>query len=283
MNIESYLDKKQKIIDSALIKYLPSAKGQAQELIKAMRYSVLVGGKRIRPILMLAIADMFNKPARQIMPAACAVEYIHTLTLILDDLPCMDDSALRRGSPSVHKRFGKATAILASYSLMALAFELLKDDARAIKCMSDAIGVNGVCAGQHLDLEIGAKKISRNTLTYIHEHKTADLFVGSCLIAGHICGARPAQLKALGGYAKYLGLAFQAYDDILSIKRTNKDLGKQTKKDKNSPNMVNLLGMVQTENFLRKYTGLAQRRLSIFGRKAEILRYILKHTIERRK
>lgn len=282
MNIESYLGKKQNIIDSALIKYLPSAKGQAQELIKAMRYSVLVGGKRIRPILMLAIADMFNKPARQIMPAACAVEYIHTSTLILDDLPCMDDSALRRGSPSVHKRFGKATAILASYSLMALAFELLKDDARAIKCMSDAIGVNGVCAGQHLDLEIGAKKISRNTLTYIHEHKTADLFVGSCLIAGHICGARPAQLKALGGYAKYLGLAFQAYDDILSIKRTNKDLGKQTKKDKNSPNIVNLLGMAESENFLKKYIGMAESRLDIFGEKDVILRCILKHTIERR-
>ena len=232
MNIESYLDKKQKIIDSALIKYLPSAKGQAQELIKAMRYSVLVGGKRIRPILMLAIADMFNKPARQIMPAACAVEYIHTLTLILDDLPCMDDSALRRGSPSVHKRFGKATAILASYSLMALAFELLKDDARAIKCMSDAIGVNGVCAGQHLDLEIGAKKISRNTLTYIHEHKTADLFEASCRISGILSGASGKQVNAIGNYGKYLGLAFQAFDDILSIKSTNNVLGKETKNDK---------------------------------------------------
>ncbi|OIO80487.1 MAG: hypothetical protein AUJ89_03215 [Candidatus Omnitrophica bacterium CG1_02_43_210] len=271
MNIESYLGKKQNIIDSALIKYLPSAKGQAQELIKAMRYSVLVGGKRIRPILMLAIADMFNKPARQIMPAACAVEYIHTLTLILDDLPCMDDSALRRGSPSVHKRFGKATAILASYSLMALAFELLKDDARAIKCMSDAIGVNGVCAGQFVDLKSGSKKIDRKTLAYLHEHKTADLFVGSCLIAGHICDARPAQLKALGRYVKYLGLAFQAHDDILSVKKTTKELGKETKKDKNSPNIMNLLGEETAKERIKSYLNKAEAALSIFGTQAKTL------------
>ena len=154
---------------------------------------------------------------------------------------------------------------------MALAFELLKDDARAIKCMSDAIGVNGVCAGQFVDLKSGSKKIDRKTLAYLHEHKTADLFVGSCLIAGHICDARPAQLKALGRYAKYLGLAFQAYDDILSVKKTTKELGKETKKDKNSPNIMNLLGEETAKERIKSYLNKAEAALSIFGTQAKTL------------
>lgn len=283
MSIEAYLDKKRKIVDKTLIKYLPKPKDRAEELIEAMRYSVLAGGKRLRPILMVAIADMFGKPYSKVLPAACAVEYIHTSTLILDDLPCMDNSDLRRGKPSLHKKFGESTAILASYSLMVLAFELLKGDARVIKCMSDAIGINGVCAGQYVDLKSGAKKISRSMLEYIHQHKTADLFEASCRIAGILSGASAAQIKALGNYGKYLGLAFQAYDDTLSINKTDAELGKRTKKDKYSPNMVNLFGIDKAWDVLGEYARLAKLQLAILGKKADILGGILEYVIRREK
>jgi len=271
VNIDSYLEEKRKIIDKALLRYLPRPLGYSKELVDAMRYSVLAGGKRIRPVLMLAIADIFGRPYKKVLQAACAIEYAHTSTLILDDLPCMDDSSFRRGRLSVHKKFGESTTILAAYSLMVLSFELLVQNPKSIKCLSESIGALGVCAGQFVDLKSGSKKIDRKTLAYLHEHKTADLFVGSCLIAGHICDARPAQLKALGRYAKYLGLAFQAYDDILSVKKTTKELGKETKKDKNSPNIMNLLGEETAKERIKSYLNKAEAALSIFGTQAKTL------------
>ena len=283
MNLENYFSQRRRIVDRALLKYLPKAEGQAAELISAMRYSVLAGGKRIRPVLMLAIADMFGTPYKKIMPAACAIEYAHTSTLILDDLPCMDDSSFRRGRQSVHKKFGESTAILAAYSLMALSFKLLVQNPQTVKLLSQSIGASGVCAGQFVDLKSGSKKIDIKTLMYLHEHKTADLFVSSCLMAGHICGARPAQLKALGGYAKYLGLAFQAYDDILSVEKTEKELGKQTKKDKDSPNIARLFGQRNSEIIFKRYADTAERKLKIFRNRSEMLSVILRHIIERRK
>jgi len=283
MNIDVYLDKKRKIIDKALLRYLPAEKGLSSELIDAMRYSVMAGGKRIRPIIMMAIADMLNKTHAKVLPVACAVEYMHTSTLILDDLPCMDDSDLRRGRASLHKKYGQSTAVLAAFSLMALAFDLLLEDTRIIKSISKAIGFSGVCAGQFVDLKSGSKKINPLTLAYIHEHKTADLFVASCGISAISLDATDAHIKALEGYGKYIGLAFQIYDDMLSIDRTDSQLGKQTKKDKNSPNVVNLLGAEKARMYLKEYSEKAEKELYAFGKRAHILKEFIKFVSERDK
>lgn len=294
MDIEKYLDKRRRFIDSALLKNLPKPEGIASQLVEAMRYSVLIGGKRMRPILIFEIASIFNRPSRQILQAACAVEYIHTSTLILDDLPCMDNSNMRRGSLSVHKKFGESTAILASYSLVVLAFELLVENAAAVlknpklismvtKEVSKGVGHDGVCAGQYLDLKAGASKIDIRALTSLHEHKTADLFVVCCKIAGHLSGANQRQLKALQNYGRYLGLAFQAYDDILSIRRNDRQLGKETKKDKDSPNVVNLFGEKKAQEIVGAYVKKAKGQLDVFKDKACTLKAILRYIVERGK
>lgn len=282
MNMSDYLIKNKSIVDKALIKYLPQPEDISSELAEAMRYSITAGGKRLRPILMLAVARMFNKDPKLVLQAACAVEYIHTSTLVLDDLPCMDNSDLRRGSPSVHKKFGQSTAVLASYALVALAFELLMKNAKAVshdsklaldvtESMSRAMGHKGICAGQYVDLKSGSKKIDLKSLKFLHEHKTADLFVASCRIAGYLSGARSEQLEALSDYGKYLGLAFQAYDDMLSLNKTDAELGKQTKKDINSPNIVNLFGPEKARGLLKKYSQEAESALRVFGNKSSVL------------
>jgi geranylgeranyl diphosphate synthase type II len=283
MSVKIYLDKKRNMIDKALLGYLPRPQGPSSELVEAMRYSVKAPGKRIRPVLMLAIADMLNKPHARVLPAACAVEYVHTSTLILDDLPCMDDSDLRRGEASVHKRFGQSTAILAAYSLMTLAFEILSKDPQAARSLSQSIGASGVCAGQYVDLKSGSGKIGLKTLRYLHAHKTADLFAASCWIAGHLCGADDSQKRALSRYGGHLGLAFQTYDDMLSINKTDTQLGKRTKKDKYSPNVVNLFGQDKAKGLLGSYVKKAKTQLSPFGAKAKTLRRILDYVICREK
>lgn len=294
LNLYKCLLDKRKIVDEALLKYLPRAEGASKKLIEAMKYSVLIGGKRLRPILMLEIAEMFNRPPDRILQAACAVEYIHTSTLILDDLPSMDNSNMRRGSLSVHKKFGESTAILTSYSLVVLAFELLVENATTVlkdpeliyevtKEVSRGVGHDGVCAGQYLDLKIGAKKTDIGMLTSLHEHKTADLFVVCCKIAGHLSGADKRQLEVLQYYGRYLGLAFQAYDDILSVRRTDRQLGKETKKDKDSPNIVNLFGEKKAKDIVGAYVKKAGGQLDIFDDKAHTLKAILRYIVERGK
>ncbi len=292
MKIENYLKLKQNIINKALLNILPKAHGPSSELTRAIHYSILAGGKRIRPILMLEIADMLGKSPSSILPAASAIEYIHTSTLILDDLPCMDNSNMRRGRQSVHKRFGESTAILASYSLVALGFELLIKNAKAVsknsdlafkvaKTMSDAIGFSGVCSGQYVDLKTGAKRIKTGALSYLHEHKTADLFAASCEISGYLSGAGDEQVKALRLYGKNIGLAFQIYDDILSLTKSETALGKQTKADINAPNFVNLFGYDKAQVYLERYINQADMALDIFGKKADLLRDIVRYLSNR--
>ena len=294
MKMSDYLVKKQGMVDKALIKYLPQPENISSELVDAMRYSITAGGKRLRPILMIAVAGVFDKEPARVLQAACAVEYIHTSTLILDDLPCMDNSDLRRGSPSVHKKFGQSTAVLASYALVALAFELLMENAKAVsndsklaldvtESMSRAMGHKGICAGQYVDLKSGSRKIDLKSLEFLHEHKTADLFVASCRIAGYLSGARPAQLEALSDYGKYLGLAFQAYDDMLSLNKTDSQLGKQTKKDINSPNIVNLFGPEKAGDLLKKYSQKSEAALRIFAKKSDVLNEFVEYVSIRSK
>ncbi len=229
-----YIKQKQKLIDRLLDEYLPPAEKFPQMLHKAIRYSVLAGGKRVRPILTLASYECFGgKDENIINPAACAVELIHTYSLIHDDLPCMDDDDLRRGIPTLHKKFDEATAVLAGDALHDLAFGLIArtGSARVVSDLADAIGTSGMLGGQMADVQAEGTKINRDDIFYIHSHKTGALIRASVRIGAILAGVEEPILDKISLYGEKIGFAFQIIDDILDIEGDQKKLGKQVGSD----------------------------------------------------
>ncbi len=267
------------IINKQLNKYLPK-KGK---LARAMRYSVFAGGKRFRPILCLLTAKALGKNYKKVLPIACAIEMLHTFTLIHDDLPAMDNSNYRRGKLACHKKFDEATAILAGDALNTLAFEILAKETKNSLVISE-IGkaLMEVVVGQVLDIESEGKKISLKQLKSIHQKKTAALLI-ACVSASAIqLKAKPNQVKALTKYASRLGLAFQIADDILDVTSTKKQLGKPVKADlkKGFPYIV---GLEKSKKMAEIERLKAVKTLSIFGNKAKPLIKIADFVIERNK
>jgi len=227
------------LVSEALNKYLPK-KGK---LAKAMRYSVFAGGKRFRPQVCLATAKALGKNPKKVLPIACAIEMLHTFTLIHDDLPAMDNSDLRRGKLTCHKKFDEATAILAGDALNTLAFEILAKETKNAQVVEEvASALMKVVYGQVLDMEAEGKKISYKQLIEIHENKTAALLVACVRACAIHLNASKKQLKALTDYAKHLGLAFQITDDILDATSSREKLGKPVGADvkKGFPYVVGL-------------------------------------------
>lgn len=293
MDIRIFLEEKRKIVDEALDRFLPDQKQLAPRLHKAIRYT-MAGGKRIRPVLILATAQLLGKAHGRVIYSACGIECMHTSTLILDDMPCMDDSDLRRGKVSCHVKFGESTAILASYGLVMLGFELIaknllhnkadrKTSARIIDSVSSALGYRGVTSGQFLDLETAGKKVAARMIKNIHETKTTSLFMCCCEVASLLCGASNRQAKALKEYAKNMGFAFQISDDILSVTVSESRLGKHTKQDKFSPNFVNLFGMEKAQSLLSGYIYKANKNLAPFGQRARILQELVDFVKKRKR
>lgn len=215
--------------------------GAPEPLLGAMRYSLMAGGKRLRPVLLLAAYEAVGGSAGDVqkaMPYACAMEMIHTYSLIHDDLPAMDDDDLRRGKPTNHKVYGEGMAVLAGDGLLSLAFEVMLDAAdssaavAAMRRIAHAAGVHGMVAGQCVDLDSEAKGTGgRETLAYIDRHKTADLFIGAVTAGLLLGGATDAQVAAGGAYAEALGIAFQIADDLLDVEGDAQALGKATGMD----------------------------------------------------
>jgi len=228
---------KRQLIDAALDAYLPPETAYPPRIHQAMRYSVFAGGKRLRPLLVLMAAEATGGREEQAVPAACAVELVHTYSLIHDDLPAMDDDDLRRGRPTCHRAFDEATAILAGDALLTYAFWLLSAELprlgvpaevalAVIRELGEAAGVRGLIAGQVADLAAEGKRISEEELVYIHRHKTASLFSACLRIGGLLAGASERELAALGAFGADLGLAFQIIDDILDVTGEEARLGK---------------------------------------------------------
>ena len=235
-----YLEERRKLVERALARCLPAATVRPATIHRAMRYSLLAGGKRLRPILTLAAAEACNaKDLSNILPAACAVELIHTYSLVHDDLPCMDDDDLRRGSPTSHKVFGEGVAVLAGDALLTRAFRLLATVkpprryalSQILAETAEAAGSLQLIAGQVADLEAEGNKLSIRDVRFIHERKTAAMIVLSVRLGAMIAGATPGQLKALTDFGSSLGLAFQIIDDILDVTSTSEQLGKSAGKD----------------------------------------------------
>jgi len=297
MNLKKYLNQKSKIIEKALRKYLP----RDNSLIsRAMRYSVLAGGKRLRPILVLLGAEVSgSKRHSEIMAAACAVEFIHTYSLIHDDLPAMDDDDLRRGKPTSHKKFGEAAAILAGDALLTDAFRLMaglgqnesikqENIIKAIGILSELSGYRGMIAGQSMDtLEADRwdKKrsgVARKALEFIHLNKTAALIRASLLIGATLANASKKQLLALDKYGKNAGLAFQIADDILDITADKKLLGKKGSDRENKKlTYPALYGINKSKESANKLVDRAKSALKIFGKRATILTELANYIVER--
>ena len=279
MPIKELLSEGKRIIDRALNDYLPK-KGK---LAAAMRYSVFAGGKRFRPILCLATAEALGKDPGKIIPIACAIEMLHTYTLIHDDLPAMDNSDYRRGKLTSHLKFDEATAILAGDALNTLAFWILAQETQNPRVIQE-IGKSlmEVVYGQAADLAAEGKKLSFAALKSLHHQKTAALLI-ACVRASAIqLKSSPKQLKALSDYGRHLGLAFQIMDDILDVTATQKELGKPAGADvkKGFPYFI---GLEKSKKIAEQEKNSALAALNVFDKRADILRKIAEYVVERKK
>ncbi len=299
MDIRQYLSAKREQVDAALDNFLPGETGSLAEHMKAMRYSLFAGGKRVRPVLCLAAAETVQDFRDDFPPAllitACALECIHTYSLIHDDLPAMDNDVMRRGKPTNHMVFGEAGAILAGDSLLAYGFELLSRDemetvpapdrVRVISLISKAIGPEGMVGGQFLDLTNEGKKIEYGMLQEIHSRKTGALITAS-IQAGSVLGnCSPEQFTALTEYGTKLGLAFQIVDDLLNVEGTAEQLGKAAGSDaaRNKATYPALFGVEETRKKAQEAVAGARAALAVFDERADMLRELAQYILTRKR
>lgn len=280
--IRSFFDAVRPAIDAALEELLPSEHISPSELHRAMRYSVMAGGKRLRPALCVAAYGIYHGDYRPILPVASALEMAHTYSLIHDDLPAMDDDDFRRGMPSCHKRFGEATAILAGDALLTLTFETIASCPhfepgrlnQAIVRLARALGTrDGMIAGQVLDLAAEGNELSVRELEEIHRSKTGALLSTSVWIGAWLAGAAPYELDALLRFGQKIGLAFQIVDDLLDVTESLETLGKMAGKDeeRRKATYPALLGLEQSRRSVRELTEQARDAVMPLGRRAELL------------
>ena len=281
------------IIEDALSAYI-AACGAPRQLREAMEYSLNAGGKRLRPVLALFTCDMLGGDVRRALPFACALEMIHTYSLIHDDLPCMDDDDFRRGRPSNHRVFGEANAVLAGDGLLSYAFEIMIDAVKAdvsentINAAAAAAlgaGVKGMVAGQAIDLASEtADDPGIDELRFIQANKTAAMIKASILAGAHIAGASEEQLAALGRYGEAYGALFQMTDDILDVEGDFEGMGKTLGKDEaeNKLTYISLYGMSRAKELAEETARQAVDAIEIFGERAALLRELAKSCIHRR-
>jgi geranylgeranyl diphosphate synthase, type II len=290
-DLPQFLTRSTDQVNTALHRYLPRETARPATIHKAMRYSVFAGGKRLRPALCLAAAQACGGDWDAAVPLACAVECIHTYSLIHDDLPAMDNDDFRRGKPTNHKVFGEGIAVLAGDALLTQAFEIVAlcpggprySTSDLIREVAVASGSKQLIAGQVADLESEGKKISAAELKYIHERKTSALLVCAVRLGGMSASCAPGQLKALSRFGYYVGLAFQVIDDILDVTQTSEKLGKTAGKDVKAQKATYpaIVGLEQSRQIASQLTRRAYLALSSFDQRADSLRALARHLLER--
>ncbi|OGR34931.1 MAG: polyprenyl synthetase [Desulfuromonadales bacterium GWD2_61_12] len=294
MDLSNYLTERTALVDAALDRFLPREEILPARLHQAMRYSVFAGGKRIRPILMIAACEAVGGEAAQVIPAACAMEMIHTYSLIHDDLPAMDDDDYRRGRLTNHKVYGEATAILAGDALLTQAFGLLADATaleqvpahvrlQVIGTIAVAAGSFGMVGGQVVDMESEGHDFDLPTLEYIHTHKTGALILASITTGALIGGASAEAARALERYGAAVGLAFQIADDILDIVGDQATIGKDVGSDeeRGKATYPALLGLSEARGRARELRDTALSALAPLGDRGERLKQIAHFIIDR--
>ena len=280
-------------VETALEGYLPPASAKPHKLHEAMRYTVLGGGKRVRPLLVFAAGALFNADVRALERAAAAVEMIHAYSLVHDDMPCMDDDELRRGKPTVHVAYDEATALLVGDALQSQAFLVLSEGGAVpparqvamLRLLAHASGSAGMCGGQAIDLDSVGLSLTLEQLEQMHQLKTGALLRASVLL-GALAGGdvSEAQMQALDVYSNAIGLAFQVVDDVLDATADSATLGKTAGKDAaaNKPTYVSILGLEPSRALAAKLRNEAHEALAPFGEKAGRLRELADLIVQRK-
>jgi geranylgeranyl diphosphate synthase, type II len=280
MNLKTYLTSRQKRIDRALDRYLPKENVKPATIHKAMRYSLFAGGKRLRPILCLAAAEACGGKIDTALPLACAMECIHTYSLVHDDLPSMDNDDFRRGRPTCHKVFGDGIA----FEIVSRAKPTSRYDMSILlRELAVAAGSQKLIAGQVADLEGEGEKIDMSGLRYIHENKTAAILTTSVRLGAMSANANPKQLAAITKFGRALGLAFQVIDDILDVTQTSEKLGKSAGKDvaARKATYPAIIGLEKSRAEAKRLTKQAHAALSTFGAKGDALHALANYLLER--
>ncbi|MHB1144070.1 MAG: polyprenyl synthetase family protein [Thiobacillus sp.] len=279
-------------MERVLAAWLPPSKIAPQRLHEAMRYAVLGGGKRVRPLLAFAAGEVTGADPEQVQHAAAAVELIHAYSLVHDDMPAMDDDALRRGKPTVHVEFDEATALLVGDALQSLAFDILASKPLAadaatqlnmVQLLAQAAGSRGMAGGQAIDLASVGKPLDLTELEFMHIHKTGALIRASVLLGAQCGTVTDAAAAALDHYAKCIGLAFQVVDDVLDAEAPTATLGKTAGKDaaNNKPTYVSLLGAARARELAQELRADAHAALDKLGAPAARLRQLADFVVER--
>src|SRR6266508_3344424 len=294
-DLDEYLQRQSAVIDRALEHCLEKYPGESQTICRAMRYGVFPGGKRIRPILLLATGELFGAPQSRLLPFACAVELIHAYSLIHDDLPALDDDDLRRGAPTAHKIFGEGMALLAGDGLLTEAFHVMSSPEategvpaelvlRLIHELSNSVGVVGLVGGQALDLEAeNYRDVDLATVEWIHIRKTGALILASIRTGAQVGGAQPADLGRITRYGERLGLAFQIADDILGALGQTA-AGEGAESARNEPKKAtypSVVGVPQARETLKELLQLCLDELATYGAQAIALKAIARHIVAR--
>ena len=292
MNLPPFFEDDRLAVDEQLERLLPAESVQPVTIHQAMRYSVFAGGKRVRPILCLEAARIFEAEVAPALYPGCAIEFIHTYSLIHDDLPALDNDDLRRGKPTSHKKFGEATAILAGDGLLTLAFETIartpvpaeRRSAMVTEIATSAGTVNGMVGGQVADLESEGKKVGPDTLEYIHRSKTAALIRASVTAGGLCAGVSAEDVGRLRRFGETIGWAFQVTDDILDVEESSAALGKTAGKDmaQQKATYPAVFGLERSHQIAEELSAKAIAELQVYGQRAERLRAIAEFLVLRR-
>jgi geranylgeranyl diphosphate synthase type II len=294
-DLKAYLEERRQLINRALVAYLPAVRGPAFRVVQAMHYSLFVGGKRLRPILCLAAAEAVGGDPGEALPVACALEMVHTYSLIHDDLPAMDDDDLRRGQPTCHKQFDEATAILAGDGLLTEAFHILAAAAprfqgreamllEVVELLSKGAGYRGMVGGQMLDLMAEGRKISLKELETVHRLKTGALLTAATRSGALVGGGSRVEVTALTAYGERFGLAFQVTDDLLDVEGTTEEIGKPAGSDEKRQKATYpaLLGLEASRQWAGRLVEEAVAELEPFQERAEPLRELARYLLVRR-
>jgi geranylgeranyl diphosphate synthase, type II len=288
--LEQTLEERRQRVEAALRRLLPRERAPAVEA--AVESSLFAPAKRLRPVLSLLVAEILKGDPEAVLPAGCAIEMVHTASLILDDLPSMDDAKTRRGRPTCHVAHGEATAILAAFALQNRAFEILAEGwpggpdaearSRAAKELCRAIGTDGMIAGQSVDLLMTDRVLDFPTLEFIHSRKTGALFMASAAIGAQTARAQPAELLAVVAYAKNLGLAFQIVDDLIDA-TGGAEAGKDTGQDVKKTTFVSFSGIGGARALAAELAAASQAALEPFGPRAQPLAELARYVVARRR
>lgn len=295
MNFQDELKLKTEQVEEMIMQYLPKEEGFAKSMAEAMNYSMLAGGKRLRPMLVLETSKLFGETTEAVKPFMAGIEMIHTHSLIHDDLPAIDNDDYRRGRLTTHKVYGEAMGVLSgaallnyAYETMMKAFELDTDAAKvakALKIMAEKTGIYGMLGGQSVDVENDGKPMEKEMLDYIYEHKTSALIEASMMAGAVLAGADDAQVGMIEKAARNVGLAFQIQDDILDVTSTSEELGKPVHSDEKN-NKVTYVTLFGIEKASRQVKELSEEALQILGsleEKNEFLNELIKKLVSRRK